>query len=196
MHLGPYTPFPGYGQVLPSNTAPLHPTTFEAWFFTVYAGAAVVALALPWAIRRLRKHHDWLPILMLISGALTSLGEAQLDFVSHLRWAENLPGPAFTMFGLHVPALIPPCYMLFMGLESYWLVTCLQRGITTRQFAWIAFFSGLSDAIMENPGLMMHTYQYYGDQRSSSGTSPITTRSSTASRYARSQSSPSISGRG
>jgi hypothetical protein len=164
MTLGPYQAYPGYGQILPATTAPLHPTSFEGWFFTAYAGAAVVLLALPWALRRLQKHRDWLPILMLIGGAITSLGEPQLDLVSHLRWANNLPGPAFTMFGLHVPALIPPCYMLFMGLESYWLLMLLQRGITKRQFAWAAFFVGLSDAIMENPGLMMHTYEYYGHQ--------------------------------
>jgi hypothetical protein len=162
--LGPYQAYPGYGQILPANTVPLHPTAFEGWFFTAYAGAAVVLVALPWAIRALQKRRDPLPILMLLSGAITSLGEPQLDFVSHLRWANNLPGPAFTMFGLHVPALIPPCYMLFMGLESYWLYQVLQRGCTKKQFMWMAFFVGLSDAIMENPGLMMHTYEYYGNQ--------------------------------
>jgi hypothetical protein len=164
MPLGPYTAVHGYGQILPSYTAPLHPSSFEAWFFTGYAGAIVVLIALPWAFRALIKRRDWLPILMLGSGLITSLGEPMLDFVSHLRWANNLPGPAFTMFGLHVPALIPPCYMLFMGLEAYWVLKVLQRGCTVRQFAWMAFFVGLSDAIMENPGLLMHTYQYYGDQ--------------------------------
>ena len=162
-YLHHYVACPGYGQTLPSTTVPLHPTSFEGWFFTAYAGAAVVLLALPWAFNHLRKG-DRLPILMLLSGLLTSLGEPQLDYVSHLRWANNLPGPAFTMFGLHVPALIPPCYMLFMGLEAYWLLTLLQRGITVKQFAWVAFFIGLSDAIMENPGLLMHTYEYYGNQ--------------------------------
>ena len=164
MPLGPYQAYPGYGRILPSNTVPLHPTSFEGWFFTAYAGALVVVLALPWAIRAWQKRRDALPLLMLGAGALTSLGEAQLDFVSHLRWANNLPGPAFSMYGLHVPALIPPCYMLFMGLEAYWIVKVLQRGITKAQFAWLAFFVGLSDAIMENPGLLMHTYQYYGNQ--------------------------------
>ncbi|HWF54256.1 MAG TPA: hypothetical protein VG223_06500 [Solirubrobacteraceae bacterium] len=154
----------GYGQILPSVTSPLHPTSFEGWFFTAYAGALAVLVALPWAIRRLAKFRDPLPLLMLGSGLITSLGEPQLDFVSHLRWANNLPGPAFTAYGLHVPALIPPCYMLFMGLEAYWLFCTLQRGITVKQFAWVAFFIGLSDAIMENPGLLMHTYQYYGNQ--------------------------------
>lgn len=162
--LGPYQAYPGYGRILPANTAPLHPTSFEGWFFTAYAGAIVVVLALPWALRALRKRRDALPLLMLAAGAITSLGEPQLDLISHLRWANNLPGPAFTMFGLHVPALIPPCYMLFMGLEAYWIVKVLQRGCTKAQFAWMAFFVGLSDAIMENPGLLMHTYQYYGNQ--------------------------------
>jgi hypothetical protein len=162
--LGPYQPYPGYGQLLPANTAPLHPTGFESWFFTAYAGAAVVLIALPWAFRALQKRRDALPLLMLISGAVTSLGEPQLDLVSHLRWASNLPGPAFTAFGLHIPALIPPCYMLFMGLLPYWIYKVLQRGCTKRQFMWMAVCVALADAIMENPGLMMHTYEYYGAQ--------------------------------
>lgn len=171
--LGPYQPYPGYGQLLPSNTVPLHPTGFEGWFFTGYAGAVVVLLALPWAISRLLKRRDPLPLLMLGAGAITCLGEPQLDLVSHLRWANNLPGPAFTLFGLHIPALIPPCYMLFMGLESYWIYRVLERGCTKRQFAWMAFFVGLSDAIMETPGLMMHTYEYYGNQPFKFGNFPF-----------------------
>jgi hypothetical protein len=171
--MGPYTPYPGYGRILPANTAPLHPTSFEGWFFTAYAGAIVVLIALPWAIWCLRRRHDWLPLLMLGAGAITSLGEPQLDLVSHLRWANSLPGPAFTDFGLHVPALIPPCYMLFMGLMSYWVYTVLKRGCTVRQFAWMAFFVGLADAIMENPGLAMHTYEYYGNQPFKFGNFPF-----------------------
>jgi hypothetical protein len=162
----------GYGQVLPSTTAPLHPTSFEGWFFTAYAGALVVLFAIPWAIKCIRKRGDWLPLLCLGAGALTSLGEPELDFVSHLRWADNLPGPAFTNFGLHVPALIPPCYMLFMGLEAYWVFTMIQRGINKKQFMWMGAAIGLSDAIMEHPGLAMHTYQYYGNQPFKDGLFP------------------------
>jgi hypothetical protein len=159
-----YTPSPGYGRLLPSTTAPLHPTSFEGWFFTFWAGALVVLLALPWAIWCWGKRRDVLPLLMLGAGAITSLGEPQLDLVGHLRWANNLPGPAFTNFGLHVPALIPPCYMLFMGLEAYWIYAVLQRGTTKTKFFWMAAAVGITDAIMENPGLMMHAYQYYGNQ--------------------------------
>jgi hypothetical protein len=166
-----YTPSPGYGRLLPAFNN-LHPTSFEGWLFTAYAGALVVLLALPWALRVRYKRGDPLPLLMLGAGAITSLGEPMLDHVGHLRWAENLPGPAFSNFGLHIPALIPPCYMLFMGLEAYWIYTMIQRGITKRQFGLMAIAVGLSDAIMEHPGLAMHTYQYYGNQPFKDGLFP------------------------
>ena len=107
------------------------------------------------------------------AGAITSLGEPMLDHGSHLRWADNLPGPAFSNFGLHIPALIPPCYMLFMGLEAYWIYTMIQRGINKRQFMWMFVACGLSDAIMEHPGLAMHTYEYYGNQPFKDGLFPF-----------------------
>ncbi len=166
-----YTPAPGYGRLLAAQN-PLHPTSFEGWFFTAYAGAMVVVLALPWAFRRIYKQRDWLPLLALIGGGVTSLGEPMLDHVGHLRWANNLPGPAFHNFGLAIPLLIPPCYMLFMGLESYWVYTMIKRGINTKQFMYMGAAIGLSDAIMEHPGLAMHTYQYYGNQPFKDGLFP------------------------
>jgi hypothetical protein len=164
---------PGYGKILPACAVHLHPTTFEAWFFTLYAGAMVVFFALPWAFRRLFKKHDMLPLLALAAGAITSLGEPMLDHVGHLRWADNLPGPAFSNFGLHIPALIPPCYMLFMGLEAYWIYTMIQHGINKKQFMLLGAAVGLSDAIMEHPGLAMHTYEYYGNQPFKDGLFPF-----------------------
>jgi hypothetical protein len=166
-------PASGYGRLLPANAAPLHPTSFEGWFFTAYAGALVVAFALPWALNCIRKRRDYLPLLTLCAGAITSLGEPMLDHVGHLRWANNLPGPAFSNFGLHIPALIPPCYMLFMGLEAYWIYTMIQRGINKKQFMQMFVAVGLSDAIMEHPGLAMHTYEYYGNQPFKDGLFPF-----------------------
>jgi hypothetical protein len=166
-------PAPGYGKLLPAFAPNLHPTSFEGWFFTAYAGAMVVLLALPWAFNCIRKRRDYLPLLTLCAGAITSLGEPMLDHVGHLRWADNLPGPAFSNFGLHIPALIPPCYMLFMGLEAYWIYTMIQRGINKRQFMWMGAAVGLSDAIMEHPGLAMHTYEYYGNQPFKDGLFPF-----------------------
>lgn len=158
-----YTPSPGYGQLLPADT-PLRATDFEATFFLIWAGLLVVVLALPWAFRRLVKYRDTLPLLALGAGFITSLGEPMLDHVGHLRWADNLQGPAFSNFGLDIPLLIPPCYALFMGLEAYWIYTIIQRGINVRQFFLLFAASGISDAIMEYPGVTMGVYEYYGSQ--------------------------------
>ena len=61
MNPGYYTPAHGYGRLLPA-TAPLHPTSFEGWFFTFWAGALVVLLALPWAALAVKRRRDWLPL--------------------------------------------------------------------------------------------------------------------------------------
>ena len=63
--------------------------------------------------------------------------------------------------------------MLFMGLEAYWIYTMIQRGINHRQFMWMAAAVGLSDAIMEHPGIAMHTYEYYGNQPFKDGLFPF-----------------------
>lgn len=158
-----YTPAPGYGELL-GHPSPITASNFDAWFFLFWAGLLVVVIALPWAISRLIKHRDWLPLLMLAAGLGTSLGEPMLDLVGHLRWSENLHGPAFTNFGIPVPLLIPPCYALFMGLEAYWIWSVIQRGISKKGFFIMFAACGLSDALMEHPGVIMGVYEYYGSQ--------------------------------
>jgi hypothetical protein len=157
------TPVEGYGQLLPSPP-PLTASDFDAWFFLFWAGLIVIVFALPWAISVFVKRRDPLPLLMLGAGLITSLGEPMLDLVGHLRWAENLHGPAFSNFGLDIPLLIPPCYALFMGLEAYWVYTVIQRGVTVKQFFLMFLAIGVSDAIMEHPGVIMGVYEYYGSQ--------------------------------
>ena len=162
--LGPYQPFPGYGRLLPADTTPLHPSSLAGWLLTGYAGGLAVLVAVPWAVWTYRKRRDVLPMLILAAGVLASFGEAQLDLAGHLRWAPSLPGPVWTIYGLHVPAVAPPAYVWFMGLLPYWVYLVLKRGCTTRQFCWMAFTFGLVEGVTEFAGLGMHTYEYYGSQ--------------------------------
>src|SRR5215471_15783586 len=94
-----YVPAPGYGRLLPSPP-PFEASSFARWFFLFWAGALVVLIALPWAFLAIKRHRNWLPLLAITAGFLTSLGEPMLDLVGHLRWASNLEGPAFTNFGI------------------------------------------------------------------------------------------------
>jgi hypothetical protein len=149
--------------VLPSPSDFSAPA-WAAWGFLFYAGALVVLLALPWALRSGLRKGNWLPLTMLGSGFLCSLLEPMLDFLGHLRWADNLLMTHYQTFGIEIPLLIPPCYAAFLGLEGYWVYTMLNRGITTRQALTLFAACSFSDAVMETPGLAFHVYEYYGVQ--------------------------------
>ena len=153
-------PAPGYGKLLP-NAPSLDPSNFEMWFFLFWAGLLVVVVALPWAIIQFRKGHH-MPALCLAGGLVCSIQEPMWDHLGHLRWAEALPD-AFSNFGLDVPVLIPPCYMLFFGLEVFFIFTIVTAGVSQRDLVLLFLACGLSDAIMEHPGLLMGIYEYYGN---------------------------------
>lgn len=161
--IDPHNPSPGYGELLPHPSG-IVASDFDKWFFLFWAGALVVGIALPWCLKRAFVNKDYLPILCMGAGFGTSLGEPMLDLVGHLRWSENLHGPAFTNFGIPVPLLIPPCYALFMGLEAYWGYMIIQRGISVKNFFMLFAAIGASDALMEHPGVIMGVYEYYGSQ--------------------------------
>jgi hypothetical protein len=137
---------------------------FAGWFFTIYAGLLVVSIALIWAIWTGFKNRNWLPLMLIFGGFLCSLCEPMLDFLGHLRWANDLPFYVFSNFGIDIPLLIPFCYAAFLGLEPYFIYLLFKRGVTVKQVMFIYLIAALSDAIMETPGLLMHVYQYYGVQ--------------------------------
>jgi len=137
---------------------------WAAWGFFFVAGAAAVLVALPWAIYAGARKGNWIPLLVIGSGFLCSLVEPMLDFLGHLRWARDLPGPAFVNFGIEIPYLIPPCYAAFLGLEAYFCYFMLRKGITVKQCFLVFAVGGLTDAIMETIGLNLNTYEYYGVQ--------------------------------
>jgi hypothetical protein len=137
---------------------------FAGWFFTIYAGLLVVSVATLWALYVGFKKQNWLPLMLIFGGFLCSLCEPMLDFLGHLRWANDLPYYVFSNFGIDIPLLIPFCYAAFLGLEPYFIYLLFKRGVTVKQVMYIYLAGALSDAIMETPGLLMHVYQYYGVQ--------------------------------
>jgi hypothetical protein len=136
--------------------------TAEIIFFLV-AGAAVVIFALPWAIKAAVKSRNFIPLIVMASGLICSLLEPMLDLLGHLHWAENL-APAFTNFGITVPALIPLCYVAFLGLEAYFCYFVIRNGAHARHFVMLLGMGIITDALMETIGINLGTYLYYGVQ--------------------------------
>ena len=163
LDIGPLIAQIGY----PPNLEP-HPSGFEAGqtaelFFTLYCGLAVVLLALPWAIHRAIKRRDTVPILVLAGGLVCSLEEPMLDMLGHLHWADDLED-LYNNFGVPVPALIPPCYVAFLGLQAYFCYFVIKNGARPRHFVQLLFMGLILDAVMETVGINLDVYEYYGVQ--------------------------------
>ena len=131
-------------------------------FFFV-AGAAAVIFALPWAIRAAVRSKNYIPLLVIASGFICSQCEPMLDMLGHLHWAKNLV-PAFTNFGITVPALIPLCYVAFLGLEAYFCYFVIRNGAHAKHFVMLLGLGIATDALMETIGINLRTYEYYGVQ--------------------------------
>ena len=143
-----------------------------AVLFTIWAGGFAI-LALPYCIYRLRKHNDVVALYAWLGGFILSLGEPMLDYLGHLWWPTNLPGPAFTGYGLNVPLLIPPCYAFFVSMTGYFAYRQFQRGVTVKGvfYVWLAILS--TDFALEFPGVLTHVYKYYGQQPFYLGNFPL-----------------------
>lgn len=150
----------------PPNVQP-HPSGFEAggyseWAFFVICGAAVVALALPWAIRcALRR--DFVPVLVILSALICSLVEPMLDMLGHLHWADDLTF-LYANFGVPIPLLIPPCYIAFLGLKSYFCYVVIKNGAKQSHFYMLLVTGIVFDAVMETIGINLGVFMYYGYQ--------------------------------
>ena len=148
------------------NTLPV-PSDFMAgetsrWLFTIWAGGFAL-LVLPWALYRMLKKQDWVPILVWLGGFIASLNEGTIDFNLHLWWPTNLPGTAYETFGLKVPWLIPPCYAFFVSMTGYWAYRKMKDGLDVKGVFRVWLLVALTDVVMEYPGVIFRVYEYYGD---------------------------------
>lgn len=132
------------------------------WLFTIWAGGFGIAV-IPWALYRFFKHKDDVPLWMIAGGLICSLLEPMLDYLGHLWWPTNLPGPAFIGYDIHVPWLIPSCYVFFISMTGYWAYTRMKAGLDLKGFFLVWIMITMTDIIMEMPGTATGAYVYYGD---------------------------------
>jgi hypothetical protein len=138
-----------------------HAGSTGKWLFTIWAGGFAVVV-LPYAIYRLKRYRDVVPILVWVGGFICSLGEPMLDQLGHLWWPLNLPGPVFKGYDLSVPLLIPPCYAFFVSGMGYVAYRQFLRGVSVSKVfvIWLAISS--TDLALEIPGVSANVYKYYG----------------------------------
>jgi len=153
-------------QIVPGDRLPV-PADYAApevvaFLFTIWAGGFGIAV-IPWALHKLIKKKDGIPLMFIAGGLICSLLEPMLDHLGHLWWPTNLPGPAFVGYDLNVPWLIPPCYVFFIAMTGYWAYLRMKQGLDVKGVFIVWLLISSTDIIMEMPGTATQAYIYYGD---------------------------------
>lgn len=151
----------GPGTILPNSPDYVAPE-WVAIGFSWWAGIFAL-LVLPWILGKLIKKKDSVPLFMWFGGLICSLLEPMICHLGHIWWANNMPGVAFSGFGLNIPYLIPPCYVFFMAMTGYWAYTQFQRGLRVKGVFRVFALIAMTDVILEIPGTAAGAHQYYGD---------------------------------
>jgi hypothetical protein len=119
---------------------------------------ALVAVA-GWGVARRR----WLLVSLLLSGLLAGFVESQLDLLSRIWWASNLPH-AYTTFGRPIPLIVPFTYSLVIGGGAYLAYALCARGASRRTIIRFGVAFSVLEPIFEMLLMTTHFYKYYGPQ--------------------------------
>ncbi|WP_342806340.1 hypothetical protein [Alteromonas sp. M12] len=133
-----------------------------AMLFTIWGGGFAFVL-IPWVLRSWIKDGDKTLMWMWLGGLICSVIEPMLDHLGHLWYPTNLPGPAFIGFDLHIPYLIPPCYVAFISMTGYWAYTKMRDGLDLKGLFMVWLIIASTDLALEIPGTATGAYTYYGD---------------------------------
>jgi hypothetical protein len=145
--------------------APVHdqmPKTAE-WLFT--AGLlAMTCIALVIAVRQLAVRKDPLLLYCVIGGALGALFEPIVDVLGQCFLKEHGAIGTYTYLGRTIPLFLLFAYPWYNGGLANLYYRLMQRGVSTRTLFALWAATGVADVLEETPGILAHTYLYYGKQ--------------------------------
>ena len=144
---------------------PIHdvmPKTAETVFNVFIFIPLGIALAI--AIRQIARGRGPLLLYCLAGGALACLFEPIVDVLGLAYMKEQGALHTFTVLGRTMPLYICFVYPWYVGGVGYLTYRVLARGITMRGLFVLWAVVGLVDVAMETPGIVTHTYLYYGHQ--------------------------------
>jgi hypothetical protein len=147
------------------------PKTAET-IFNIGIGIPLVLCVLV-AVQRLARKRDPLFAYCLIGGLLAASFEPIVDVLGLVYMKEQGAVHTFTIAGRTMPLYICFVYTWYVGGIGYIAYRLFERGVTRKQlFAIWAVVCGI-DIALELPGILVHTYLYYGKQPWSIGGYPL-----------------------
>lgn len=134
-----------------------------AWVSIVAAYAAAAA-ALVWAIWKLARHKEALPLVLVMAGLIAANIEPLGDFVGAIVYANKIPWFGYTVMGHRMPAFILVGAMPYVAIGGYLAYRYLLNGRSLRDILLLsAVYVGIPEIIIE---AVWHHYgiiAYYGD---------------------------------
>jgi hypothetical protein len=138
------------------------PKTAE-WLFTAFL-FALTCIALVAAIRRITRGDGPLLLYCVIGGAIGALFEPIVDVLGLCYLKEHGAIGTYTYLDRTIPLYLLFAYPWYNGGLAYVYSKLMERGVTTRALFALWAVTGVADVFEETPGILAHTYLYYGKQ--------------------------------
>jgi len=144
---------------------PLHdamPKTAETFFNVFIFIPLGIALAI--ALQHVLKGKGPLLLYCIVGGAFAATFEPIVDVLGLVYLKEVDAFGTFTVLGRTMPLYICFVYPWYVGGMGYLAYRLFQRGISMKQLFGLWAVVGFVDVFLELPGIVAHTYLYYGHQ--------------------------------
>jgi hypothetical protein len=126
--------------------------------------AVMTCLFVVIAVRQLVVRKDPLLLYCVIGGALSALFEPIVDVLGQCFLKEHGAIGTYTYLGRTIPLYLLFAYPWYNGGLAYLYSRLMRRGVTTRTLFALWAATGVADVLEETPGILAHTYLYYGKQ--------------------------------
>jgi hypothetical protein len=123
-----------------------------------------LAIALTVAIRHIAKGRGPLLLYCIMGGALAATCEPIVDVLGLVYLKEQNALGTFTILDRTMPLYICFVYPWYVGGLGYLSYKLFDRGIALKGMLALWALDCVVDVFLESPGILLHTYSYYGHQ--------------------------------
>ncbi|MEU9807602.1 hypothetical protein [Mycobacterium sp. NPDC050853] len=151
----------------------LHANQVVAWVSIALAYGGAVA-ALIWAVWKLLKHKEMLPLVLLGAGLIAANIEPLGDLVGSIVYANDTPWFGYTVMGRRMPAWILVGASSYVAIGGYIAYRYIQQGRSLRDiFMLSAVYVGIPEIVIEMVWHFTGVISYYGDNPTRVGGIPL-----------------------
>lgn len=127
----------------------------------IYAGFAAGVV---WALVKLVREREVLPVVLLVAGVIAANMEPLGDHVGLIVYAPDVPWFHYTVMGRVMPSFILVGESTYVAFGSYYLYRLLNQGRSLRDIAFVsAVLVGIPEIIVEIGWQHWGIISYYGD---------------------------------